>query len=124
MAERRSDGGCTVTVCRGCCCGRPEKNPRVDHAGQLDRLRGGPARVRVSDCLDVCDQQNVVVVNPSAGGRARGGRAVWLGLVNDSEVIDDINGWVAAGGPGVADPPACLQLYEFRPPRSVRTGPD
>jgi len=114
---------CIVTVCRGCCCGRPEKNPLVDHAGLLDRLRAGlgeSARVRVSDCLDVCERSNVIVVGPSARGRERGGRPVWLGLVGDPDAIDDITTWVKAGGPGIAEPPGCLDLYQFAPSRRVR----
>jgi (2Fe-2S) ferredoxin len=53
----------------------------VDHTAQTARL-GEVAPVRVSACLDVCDQANVIVVHPSAG-RAAGARPVWLGLVND-----------------------------------------
>ncbi|NUP46409.1 MAG: (2Fe-2S) ferredoxin domain-containing protein [Catenulispora sp.] len=111
-----------VTVCRGCCCGRTEKNPNIDHAAQLERLkeRLGPARVRVSDCLDVCEQANVIVVSPSSAGRAAGGRPVWLGLVGDTEAIDDIADWIDAGGPGTADAPAVLDLDEFKPSRRVR----
>ena len=111
-----------VTVCRGCCCGRPEKNPGIDHAAQLDRLkeRLGAARIRISDCLDVCEQANVLVVSPSAAGRAAGGRPVWLGLVLDTDAVDDIADWIDAGGPGTAEPPAILDLYEFKPSRRVR----
>jgi len=114
---------CTVTVCRGCCCGSARTVPRFDHAGQLARLRealAGQATVRVSDCLDVCAQANVIVVQPSAAGRRAGGRPVWLGLVNDHDAGADIAAWIRAGGPGLADPPAVLGLYEVRPPRRVR----
>jgi len=45
---------------------------------------------------------------------------VWLGLVGDRDAITEITAWVAAGGPGVADPPFALDLYEFKPPRRVR----
>lgn len=112
----------TVSVCRGCCCGT-QKIVGVDHAGLLAAVRGsfdGIATVRVVDCLDACDQADVVVVQPSAEGRRAGGRPVWLGLVNDTEAIADIAGWVAAGGPGLVDPPGILDLYEFRPSRRVR----
>lgn len=112
----------TVSVCRGCCCGTP-KIEGVDHAGLLAALRrslDGVATVRVVDCLDACDQADVVVVQPSARGRGAGGRPVWLGLVNDVDVIADIAGWAEAGGPGLADPPGILDLYEFRPSRRVR----
>ncbi|MGV4981778.1 (2Fe-2S) ferredoxin domain-containing protein [Streptomyces sp. NRAIS4] len=113
---------CTVTVCRGCCCGT-EKIPGLDHAGQLARLRRalpGTAQVRLTGCLDACEHANVMVVQPSAEGRAAGGRPVWLGLVNDPDAIDDIAAWIAAGGPGLADPPGVLDLYAFTPSRRIR----
>ena len=112
----------TVTVCRGCCCGTP-KIPRLDHAAQLAELRtalAGAATVRRVDCLDACEHANVVVVQPSAEGRRAGGRPVWLGLVNDPDAAGDINAWVRAGGPGLADPPEILDLYAFQPSRRVR----
>ncbi|WP_317446674.1 (2Fe-2S) ferredoxin domain-containing protein [Streptomyces collinus] len=113
---------CAVTVCRGCCCGT-EKIPGVDHAAQLALLRqalSGTAQVRVIGCLDACEQANVIVVQPSAAGRAAGGRPVWLGLVHDTDAVHDIAVWIAAGGPGLADPPGVLDLYVFTPSRRVR----
>jgi hypothetical protein len=95
-----SPARCTVTVCRGCCCGNPGKNPHADHAEQLDRLRQGladTARLRLSDCLGVCEQSNVIVIQPSATGRAAGGRPLWLGFVFDLEVIADIAAWITSG---------------------------
>ncbi|MFI0773432.1 (2Fe-2S) ferredoxin domain-containing protein [Streptomyces sp. NPDC021212] len=109
---------CRLVVCRDCCCGSP-KLSRVDHAAQAERLRE-VAPVRISDCLDVCDQANVVVVQPSAEGRAAGARPVWLGLVNDPDATEDIAAWVLAGGPGVAPRPEILDLYAFTP-RTRRT---
>ena len=100
---------CRVTVCRDCCCGSP-KVTGIDHAGQLERLRQA-APVRVSRCLDACEQANIVVVQPSAAGRAKGAAAT-----------DDIAAWVRAGGPGLADPPAVLELYSIRPPRRPAAG--
>ncbi|NEA51717.1 (2Fe-2S) ferredoxin domain-containing protein [Streptomyces sp. SID10815] len=111
---------CRIVVCRDCCCGSP-KVPGVDHAAQTARLRAA-APVRISDCLDVCDQANVVVVQPSPAGRAAGARPVWLGLVNDADATEDIVTWVRAGGPGVAPRPDILDLYAFTPPRR-RTDP-
>ncbi|MET8859795.1 (2Fe-2S) ferredoxin domain-containing protein [Streptomyces sp. NPDC004579] len=106
---------CRVVVCRDCCCGSP-KVTGVDHAAQTARLRAA-VPVRVSECLDVCDQANVIVVQPSAAGRAAGARPVWLGLVNDPDATEDIVAWVRAGGPGLAPPPDILDLYTFTPPR-------
>ncbi|MEU5140814.1 hypothetical protein [Streptomyces sp. NPDC021139] len=105
---------CRIVVCRDCCCGSP-KVTGVDHAAQTERLRAA-APVRVSDCLDVCEQANVVVVQPSARGRAAGARSVWLGLVNDPDATEDIAAWVRAGGPGVAPRPDILDLYAITPP--------
>ncbi|MEV6735488.1 (2Fe-2S) ferredoxin domain-containing protein [Streptomyces sp. NPDC051104] len=117
---------CTVTVCRGCCCGTA-KIPGVDHAAQLAGLRqalADTAQVRVTGCLDACEHANVIVVQPSAAGRAAGGRPVWLGLVNDPAATDDIAAWITAGGPGLADPPGVLDLYAFTPSRRVRQAID
>ncbi|KOV67572.1 (2Fe-2S) ferredoxin domain-containing protein [Streptomyces sp. MMG1121] len=121
MGERRSGSAgsgpapCRVIVCRDCCCGSP-KVIGVDHAAQTARLRA-EVPVRISDCLDVCDQANVIVVQPSAPARAAGARPVWLGLVNDADATEDIIAWVRAGGPGRADMPDILDLYAFTPPR-------
>ncbi|RVU23216.1 (2Fe-2S) ferredoxin domain-containing protein [Streptomyces antnestii] len=116
---------CTLVVCRGCCCGNPRKHPGTDHARQLDRLRAGAAEhgfhVRTTDCLGPCDQANVIVVQPSGAGRRAGARAVWIGFATDDDCTDDLVAWAAAGGPGVAEPPAALDLQRIRPPREART---
>lgn len=114
-ARNAGPAPCRVVVCRDCCCGTA-KVTGVDHAAQTARLRT-EVPVRISDCLDVCDQANVIVVQPSAAGRAAGARPVWLGLVNDADATEDIVGWVRAGGPGVAPRPDILDLYAFTPPR-------
>lgn len=106
---------CRVVVCRDCCCGTP-KVTGVDHSAQTARLRA-EVPVRVSACLDVCEQANVIVVQPSAEGRAAGARPVWLGLVNDPDATEDIVAWARAGGPGVVSRPDILDLYAITPPR-------
>ncbi|WP_327233549.1 (2Fe-2S) ferredoxin domain-containing protein [Streptomyces sp. NBC_01317] len=117
---------CTLVVCRGCCCGDPAKNPGTDHAGQLARLRAAAASsegrlsVRTTDCLGPCGQANVVVVQPSAEGRRAGGRATWVGWVLDEDGTDDLLAWTRAGGPGVAEPPATLELQMIPPPSDAR----
>ncbi|MFH8475897.1 (2Fe-2S) ferredoxin domain-containing protein [Streptomyces sp. NPDC018000] len=121
-APAQAEPRCTVTVCRGCCCGTA-KIPGVDHTAQLAALKTGlgpVARVRAVNCLDACEQANVIVVQPSTAGRAAGGRPVWLGLVNDPDATADIAAWVRAGGPGLAEPPEILDLYAFGPSRRVR----
>ncbi|MFF2848859.1 (2Fe-2S) ferredoxin domain-containing protein [Streptomyces sp. NPDC058001] len=112
----------TVTVCRGCCCGT-SKVPYLDHEAQMSDLRSllaGVAMVRRTDCLDVCERANVIVIQPSPEGRRAGGRPVWLGQVNAPEAAADITTWVKNGGPGLADPPDILDLYTFSPSRRVR----
>lgn len=126
MTSRRTaavDVPCSVTVCRGCCCGTRRKHPDVDHSAQLAALRRGigtHGRVRTSECLDACAQSNIVVVVPSAAGRAGGARPVWLRDVLDDDVTECIVRWVRSGGPGVADPPDLLELFVFTPSRRVR----
>ncbi|MCX2923257.1 (2Fe-2S) ferredoxin domain-containing protein [Streptomyces sp. NEAU-W12] len=114
-ASEPAPAPCRVVVCRDCCCGSP-KVTGVDHAAQTARLRA-EVPVRVSACLDVCEQANVIVVQPSAAGRAAGARPVWLGLVNDPDATEDIAAWARAGGPGVVPPPDILDLYAITPPR-------
>lgn len=78
--------------------------------------------MRASECLDICEQANVIVIQPSATGRRAGGRPVWLGLVNDPDACADITAWVRDGGPGLAEPPAVLDLYTVGPARRPRRG--
>jgi len=115
--------GCTVTVCRDCCCGSLSKHPAVDHDAQVDRLRtelGTAHRVRTSLCLDVCAQSNVLVVQPAPEARRQGARPVWFGLVLDDLVLGDIVGWVRSGGPGRARMSAALELSVIpAPPKPV-----
>ncbi|MFI7498664.1 (2Fe-2S) ferredoxin domain-containing protein [Streptomyces sp. NPDC049687] len=117
---------CTLVVCRGCCCGNPRKHPRYDHAWQLDRLLAAAAdsrgafQVRTTDCLGPCDQANVVVVQPSTAGRRAGGRATWVGFATDDDCTEEILAWATAGGPGLAAPPATLEMQFIKPPRDAR----
>ncbi|RKE23100.1 hypothetical protein BX266_6557 [Streptomyces sp. TLI_171] len=122
MPAQGAAARCTVTVCRGCCCGTA-KIPGIDHAAQLAELRtvvADLAQVRPVPCLDACEHGNVMVVQPSAEGRRAGGRPVWLGLVNDRDAAGDIAAWIEAGGPGLADLPPILDLYAFTPSRRIR----
>ena len=117
---------CTVVVCRGCCCGQ-KPVAGLNHAAQytgLKRALEPAATVRASDCLDACEQANVIVIQPSVAGRLAGGRPLWLALVNDHDVEADIQSWIEAGGPGLADPPSVLDLYEYKPSRRVQAGLD
>ncbi|CAM4307693.1 hypothetical protein GCM10009799_18330 [Nocardiopsis rhodophaea] len=108
---------CQLVVCRGCCCGTKKKRPGVDHKGQLERLsgfedhEGRRVPVRVSKCLGICFKANVVVVQPSAQGRAGGGRPVWLGEFTEDRLIDDLDDWIFEGGPGIAPLPDSLEPH-------------
>jgi (2Fe-2S) ferredoxin len=98
--------GCTVTVCRDCCCGNALKHPSLDHDAQLERLGAALApdhRVRRSQCLDVCAEANVMVVHPTPAARRQGATPVWFGLVLSPAIEQD-------GGPGAADIPPMLDL--------------
>jgi hypothetical protein len=126
MTPRRAGpaaDGCTVTVCRGCCCGTESKHPGVDHAGQVAALVdgiGGAGRVRVTDCLDSCERSNVVVVGPSPAGRRAGARPTCLAGVLHPETVAEVVDWVRDGGPGIGDPPGLLDLCAFTPSRRAR----
>ncbi|WP_411129995.1 (2Fe-2S) ferredoxin domain-containing protein [Streptomyces sp. x-19] len=117
---------CTLVVCRGCCCGNARKHPGTDHTWQLGRLRAAAAdsagrfAVRTTDCLGPCDQANIVVVQPSSAGRRSGGRATWIGFAMGDACTDDLLRWATGGGPGIAEPPATLELQFIRPPHEAR----
>lgn len=111
----------SVTVCRGCCCGTARKHPETDHEGQLRQLTEAGVRVRVADCLDVCEHSNVMVVHPSFDQRRKGARVVWLGGVLDSRLVVHIGRWAAQGGPGAAAiPEAVRPLVITRPIRAPK----
>jgi len=113
-------GSCLVTVCRGCCCGSAGKHPDTDHHAQIEQLRtrlGDRHRVRIVDCLDLCAQSNVVVIQPSAAGRRAGGRPTRLGWILHPDALDDAADWIWAGGPGLAATPDALTLHTIRRPR-------
>ncbi|MET9734082.1 (2Fe-2S) ferredoxin domain-containing protein [Streptomyces sp. NPDC006458] len=124
-AVRAARRPCTLVVCRGCCCGDRRKNPGFDHDGQLRTLRaaaadsGGRFAVRTTDCLGPCGQANVVVVQPSSTGRAAGGRPVWVGFATDDDSTWELVRWASAGGPGLVEPPAALELQFVPAPRAA-----
>ncbi|GGU50637.1 hypothetical protein GCM10010289_83900 [Streptomyces violascens] len=50
---------------------RNSRGPGLDHTALLTDLRvslAGVANVRPTDCLDACEQPNVIVIQPSADG--------------------------------------------------------
>lgn len=81
----------TVTVCRDCCCGSTTKHPDTDHNGQVEILRSAGVLVRVSDCLDVCEHSNVMVVHRR--------KRIWLGGILDAETTKWVGEWAVSCGP-------------------------
>jgi hypothetical protein len=107
-----------LTICRDCCCGDRVKHPDVDHDAQLEAFRGAVGdrhRVRVSECLSVCERSNVVVVHPTPAARRDGARLVHLGDVLEDHLVGAVVGWLDAGGPGVAQLPGELAERVFNP---------
>ena len=107
-----------LTVCRDCCCGSADKHPEVDHDAQLAAIRsavGARHRIRVSECLKVCERSNVVVVHPTPAARRGGARLVHLGDVLDEALVEAVAAWLDAGGPGAAPLPSSLQERVFNP---------
>ena len=108
----------TLTVCRDCCCGDAVKHPDTDHDAQLATIRcavGDRHRVRVSECLRVCERSNVLVVHPTRAARRGGARLVHLGDILDDDLVEAVAEWLDAGGPGVADVPSTLTERVFDP---------
>ncbi len=103
-----------VTVCRGCCCGTVKKHPDYDHQAQLERLQslaarsGGRVRVRTADCLDACENSNIIVV------KRPDEKPLWLGFVLHDAIMDDLEHWLATDGPL----PATLELNRVAPPKT------
>ena len=112
--ERRS--GCTVVVCRGCCCGNTSKHPHTDHDEHIQRLAeavaGQPgSHLRISSCLGMCSWSNVVVVRPRGKDAAR--RARWLGQVLHEPDISALCDWISDGGPDRSEIPVALERLQI-----------
>ena len=109
-------------MCRGCCCGSSRKHRRTDHDGQLADLRAasaadGGTRVLVTDCLDRCDDSNVVLLRPSRSAKRAGAKPLWLGGVLRAAHTDLLSGWLRGGGPAVEAAPPSLLGLRLRPAR-------
>lgn len=108
-------------MCRGCCCGAPEKHPRVDHEAQQEAIEdaareAGGARVLVVDCLDECSHSNVIVVRHRGSPRPS---TVWLGGVLSQRQTRALCDWIRDGGPRSAGLPPVLALAAFVPGRDA-----
>lgn len=111
---------CRVVLCRGCCCGTLDKHPDTDHRLQADQLGAAVGiDLTVTGCLGNCERSNTIVVLPSAAGRAAGGRVTWLGRILDPALTQAVADWIAAGGPGLADPPQRLAPHVQPPGRRI-----
>jgi hypothetical protein len=109
----------SVTVCRGCCCGR--EDPAAAEALLQSLVNSLPGHlIRKTDCLGPCERKDVIVVSPSVKARQRGARPVWLGWMRDDTSMRELVDWVVAGGPGDAPMPSGLDLHIFRASRKVR----
>lgn len=100
-----------LTAC-GLCAGETlgDTDPRSD--GQIGRLRDiaarGTATLHEVECLDQCNQGDVVVVRPCAAARRQGGRPVWFsGIAGDAET-EALEEWLREGGPGRHEVPAAI----------------
>ena len=109
----------TLLVCRGCCCGT-DKQPGVDHGGQLAALEAAVgahtgSRLRVTNCLGPCAAANVIAVRHRALDRP-GERfgTTWLARVLDQAVTAALRDWIA-GGASAASMPELLRSYVFDP---------
>ncbi|MGQ0845397.1 MAG: hypothetical protein ACT4QF_14830 [Sporichthyaceae bacterium] len=102
--------GVTVTVCRGCCCGNPDKRhpfgpgaPTPDEAWfeLAEACDAAGHRMRASECLGPCENADVVVVVGS------GRKPLWLGEIRRPEQLARVAAWLRAGAP-VAQAPGEL----------------
>lgn len=118
MTDHRRRPGLTVcSLCAGETLG--EADPR--EGGQLGRLRDiaarGAATLHEVECLDECNQGDVVVVRPCAAARRQGGRPVWFsGIAGDADT-EALEEWLRRGGPGRHDVPE--ELAEMLIDRAV-----
>lgn len=52
---------------------------------------------------------------------AKCGRATWIGWTKADDHVDDLLRWATVGGPGLAQPPATLELQFICAPGEART---
>ncbi|HSE07881.1 MAG TPA: hypothetical protein VLB29_04385 [Nocardioidaceae bacterium] len=107
--DRRQIPGLTAcSLCAGETLGGGDSRAE----GQLGRLRNiaarGSATLTEVECLDQCNQGDVVVARPCALGRRRGVGPVWFSGVAGDELTDVLEDWLREGGPGHRDLPEVL----------------
>ena len=106
---------CTLTVCRGCCCGTDDPKRAAARLEYL-RERLNSVQVRTSGCLGPCERRDVIVVHPKPRRRQHGWGPVWLARMHTQTAMDALIGWLEAGGPGQVLIPVDLCARVFRPP--------
>lgn len=114
-----------VLLCRGCCCGTPDKHPKVDHDTQERVLATAAGThqgvdLRIVECLDECDRSNVAVLRrPGAPAQERD---TWLGALLTDRATTALAAWITEGGDGPL--PDALSGLRFRhiPPRKRAQG--
>jgi predicted metal-binding protein len=83
-----------IVVCKGCCCGRPDKGQpalpeeRLRQVWKKEKLMK-TIQLTVSGCLGPCDVSNVVQVITSEG-------TVWYGSLNDEAQYEALITWARA----------------------------
>ncbi len=105
----------SIMVCHDCCCGTSRKHPSVDHRAQRDQLlalESDTVRVQVVDCLDLCQQSNVVLVRDYSLPRRE--RDTWLARIHRSSEIEAVEEWVNEPAGGM---PMDLLRHVFTPDR-------
>jgi hypothetical protein len=112
--DRQLPGLTACSTCTGdTLTGQEPSDTQLDRLTQLER--DGVTRLRLVECLDVCDR-DVVVARPSRLGRASGGRPVWFTRVAGDAVTRQLRSWLEAGGPGRAPLPVGLRPLRTRRP--------
>jgi len=100
-----------LTAC-GLCAGETLGDGDSRDDGQLGRLRDiasrGTATLHEVECLDQCNQGDVVVVRPCAVARRRGGKPVWFSGVAGDDLTGLLEEWLRDGGPGHREVPEPL----------------
>lgn len=119
-APRRVPGLTVCGTCAGESLGGPDDGARDEQMRVLRDLAGElGAALTVVDCLDACERGDVVVVRPSAAGRAIGAAPVWLQRLAGPSAMGELREWLAAGGPGVAAEPSGLERHRLVDPDAL-----
>ncbi|MFP5334159.1 MAG: hypothetical protein ACLGIV_02500 [Actinomycetes bacterium] len=121
MPDTSRPGLTACASCVGDTLGADDPRP----GGQLDRLQAlearGCARLRTVECLDVCEE-DVVVVRPSPRGRRAGGRPVWFSRLAGDDATSALEEWLEAGGPGLAPVPQEIAPLVVPAPKASAAG--